>query len=258
MTDTNKIAAGIVAVLLALMLVVWLVFMLPKWGKDSTEVDLTPAVAPLPTPEPTPSLQERLSQRLKGTTLSTSDAAIRELAAQLSARPELAAWLVNEDLVRRFVASVDNISEGTSPRQHLEFIAPAGAFEVQERDGRLVVAPASYDRYDTVAAVITSLDTEGTVALYRELKPLIDDAYAEISPRGASFDARLAEVFDELLAVPVLSGDVEVEQKVVTYTYADPRLESMTAAQRQLLRMGPENVAMVQAKLRELKAALGI
>ena len=257
MTYNNKVAAGVIAFLLALMVVVFLVFMLPDWGAKAPEVE-TQVAAPLPTPEPTPSLQERLSQRLKGTTLNTSDTVISELAAQLSARPELTTWLVNEDLVRRFVASVDNISEGISPRQHLEFMAPDGAFQVQERGDRLVVAPASYRRYDTVAAVVDSLDTQGTTALYRELEPLIDEAYAEISPRGASFRDRLAEVFDELLAVPVLSGDVEVEQKVVTYTYADPRLEGLTAAQRQLLRMGPENVATIQAKLRELRAALGM
>jgi len=255
-TNTNKIAAGIVAVLLALMVVVFLVFMLPDWDKKPPED--TPIAAPLPIPEPTPSLQERMSERLQGTTLKTSDTVIRELVAQLSSRPELAAWLVNEDLVRRFVASVDNMSEGASPRQHLEFMAPDGAFQVQERGDRLVVASASYDRYDNAAAVIDSLDTPGTAALYRELKPLIDEAYAEISPRGANFDDRLAEVFDQLLAVPVLSGDVEVEQKVVTYTYADPRLEGMTAAQRQLLRMGPDNVAMTQAKIREIRAALGM
>jgi len=254
-TNTNKIAIGVVAVLLVLM--VFLVFMLPDWGKGTPEAD-TSAAAPLPTPEPTPTLQERLSERLQGTTLKTSDTVIRELVAQLSSRPELAAWLVNEDLVRRFVASVDNMSEGASPRQHLEFMAPDGAFQVQERGDRLVVAPASYDRYDNVAAVIDSLDTAGTAALYRELKPLIDDAYAEISPRGENFDDRLAEVFDQLLAVPVISGDVEVEQKVVTYTYADPRLEGLTAAQRQLLRMGPDNVAMIQAKIREIRAALGM
>ena len=256
MTNTNKIAAGIVAVLLALMVVVFLVFMLPDWDKKPPED--TPVAAPLPTPEPTPSLQERLSERLQGTTLKTSDTVIRELVAQLSSRPELAAWLVNEDLVRRFVASVDNMSEGASPRQHLEFMAPDGAYQVQERGDRLVVAPASYDRYDNVAAVIESLDTAGTAALYRELEPLIDEAYAEISPQGANFDDRLAEVFDQLLAVPVISGDVEVEQKVVTYTYADPRLEGMTAAQRQLLRTGPDNVAMIQAKIREIRAALGM
>ena len=35
-------------------------------------------------------------------------------------------------------------------------------------------------------------------------------------------------------------------------------LESLTNAQKQLLRMGPRNVKLIQAKLREVAVALGI
>jgi hypothetical protein len=41
------------------------------------------------------------------------------------------------------------------------------------------------------------------------------------------------------------------------YEYADRKLEALTPAQKQLLRMGPSNVARIQAKLREVQAALG-
>ena len=44
----------------------------------------------------------------------------------------------------------------------------------------------------------------------------------------------------------------------VSYTYEDARLESLSAAQKQLLRMGPRNVRLVQAKLREIAPYLGI
>ena len=44
----------------------------------------------------------------------------------------------------------------------------------------------------------------------------------------------------------------------IGYGYADPKLEAMPAAQKQLLRMGPENARAVQAKLREIALALGI
>jgi hypothetical protein len=208
-------------------------------------------------PEPTPTLEERLSSRLSGTTLATSDAVVRELAAEISSHPKLAAWLVNEDLIRRFVASVDNIASGVSPQAHLDFLRPKEGFEVDERrNGVLVIEPDSYGRYDLVAQVFASLDTEGTVALYRELEPLIDEAYAEIGPAGADFDDRLNRAFDLLLAVPVLEGDAEVEQLIVTYAWADDELESLAAAQRHFLRMGPDNVSLIQGKLGEFRAAL--
>ena len=40
------------------------------------------------------------------------------------------------------------------------------------------------------------------------------------------------------------------------YQYADPKLESLSAGQKLLLRMGPANEAVVKAKLRELRAVL--
>ena len=195
--------------------------------------------------------------RSRGTTLATSDAVVRELVAEISSNPKLASWLVNEDLIRRFVASVDNIASGISPQAHLGFLRPKEGFEVDERrDGTLVIEHDSYGRYDSVALVFASLDTEGTVALYRELEPLIDDAFAEIGPANANFDDRLDKAFDLLLAVPVLEDSARVEQKVLTYAWADDRVEALSGAQRHLLRMGPENVSLIQDKLGELRAAL--
>jgi hypothetical protein len=42
------------------------------------------------------------------------------------------------------------------------------------------------------------------------------------------------------------------------YGFADPKLESLTAAEKQLLRTGPGNTRVVQAKLREIARALGL
>jgi len=44
----------------------------------------------------------------------------------------------------------------------------------------------------------------------------------------------------------------------IVYAFADPRLESMSAAQKNFLRMGPENVQTIQTKLREIAEYRGI
>ena len=46
--------------------------------------------------------------------------------------------------------------------------------------------------------------------------------------------------------------------KSVAYEFADPRLQSLSSAQRQFLRMGPRNVRLIQAKLREIAPLMGI
>ncbi len=40
------------------------------------------------------------------------------------------------------------------------------------------------------------------------------------------------------------------------YTFADDSYESLPAAQKQLLRMGPDNIQRVKDKLREIRRAL--
>jgi hypothetical protein len=40
------------------------------------------------------------------------------------------------------------------------------------------------------------------------------------------------------------------------YLYADPGLEARSAGQKLLIRMGPDNSAVIKAKLTELRAAV--
>ncbi|MCK5379748.1 MAG: DUF3014 domain-containing protein [Acidobacteria bacterium] len=225
---------------------------------DGGEVpDTVPEVVEAAPVEPTPSLEERLSERLKGTTLAGSDAVVREVVAVLSSQPEVVVWLANEDLVRRFVASVHLIAEGKSPRTQLEFLKPKGRFSGIERNDGWLIDPKSYRRYDLVAQSFAGLDTDGTVRVFKELEPLIDEAHREIAPPGTTFKVTLKNTFDVLLAVPVIEGDVALQPKVVSFAYGDERLEGLSEAQKQLLRMGPKNVALIQAKIGELAAALG-
>lgn len=248
------IAVG-VAVIVAIVVVV-----LVRRGGDSladrVPVETSPAASATPVVPPTPSLAERLSARLAGVTLRTSDAAVRELVGELADHPELATWLASEDLVRRFVASVHLVAQGKSPRSQLGMMVPGDRFQVLRRGGTVRVDPASYRRYDPIVAVIDAVDAADATALYRELEPLLDEAYLEIAPPGSDFTATLVKAVDHLLATPIPPGDVELEEKVVTYSYADPRLEALSGAQRQLLRMGPDNARRVQDALRAFKEEL--
>jgi hypothetical protein len=71
------------------------------------------------------------------------------------------------------------------------------------------------------------------------------------------FNTRLIEVIDHLLATEDPPQEIRLVQPSVHYRYADERLEKLSAGQKLLLRMGPENAARIKAKLREIRAALG-
>lgn len=254
MNSSTKIYVGVFAALVIVVAVVYFGFIKP--GLQEEVVEVVEAATPVPEPTPTPTLSERLSERLKGTTLRTSDMVVRELVSEISANPKLGAWLANEDLIRRFVAAVDNVANGISPTTQLDFMRPKGKFQVVEKGDVITIDPKSYTRYDLATQVFVSLDTDGAIVLYRELEPLIDDAYGEISPPGSRFSDRLAAAVEHLLEVTPPSGNPQVKQKVLTYLYVDESLENLSSAQRQLLRMGPDNVLLIKAKLRDLKAGL--
>ncbi|MFN7130841.1 MAG: DUF3014 domain-containing protein [Myxococcales bacterium] len=190
--------------------------------------------------------------------LGSSDPLVREWAQRMSSDPELGRWLESPDLLRRFTALVSAIREGNSPRALVPFLAPEGAFGVIEEEERLLIDPASYARYDRVARVLASLSPDETGAAFRALRPLLVAAWREIAPPGKTLHKGLDEAFRHLLAVPVLTGDVEVVPKGAVYAYADETLEGLTAAQKHLLRMGPENTARVQRTLKAIGAALGL
>lgn len=254
MSSNLRILIGVAVVVLVAGSLFWFFGRGDGGGVQETAPEVVDAVALEPTQEP----EELLSERLKGVTLAGSDTVVREAVAALSSHPEVVVWLANEDLIRRFVASVHMIAEGKSPRSQVDFLKPSDRFSAVERGDGWVVDTASYRRYDLAAQAFAGLDLEGTAQVLTELRPLIDEAHREIAPPGISFDAMLRSAFDRLLAAPVLDGAVAVEPKVVTYTYEDERLEGLAEAEKQLLRMGPENVALVQAKIKEIAEALGL
>jgi len=189
--------------------------------------------------------------------LDQSDAFVRELVRGLSAHPIVTAWLATNGLLRNVVAVVENVATGGTPARQLRVLAPRGRFLAIERGGRAVIDPASYRRYDAIAAAFGSIDPAGTARVYSTLKPRIEEAYRELG-RDESFDRTLEAAIVSLLQVPVVDGDVTLISHGALYRFGDTRLEGLTAAQKQLLRMGPDNVRTVQRKLRQLADALGI
>lgn len=191
--------------------------------------------------------------------LDESDELVRRLVTELSSRPELAAWLAHDELVERFVLAVDNVSLGSAPRKPVPFLAPSGRYRGRsDSAGVGRPDPRNAARYDDLVNVIDAVDPEGTAELLRRLEPLLDEAYAELGyPGGRFFDALERAIF-ELLSTPQILGEPAITYQVDRWFYRDDDLESLSSAQKQLLRMGPANVRRVQDKLRAVALALGV
>ncbi|MGV3519125.1 DUF3014 domain-containing protein [Luteitalea sp.] len=190
--------------------------------------------------------------------LGSLDAYVRPLLAVLSTRPELAALLTSDNLVRRFVVSVEAVARGASPARQVRAVAPSGAFAVTRDNGAIVVDPASFDRYDGLVRMVEELDPAQLARLYGRLKPRLEEAHAELGVAG-TMDGTMVQAIRHLLATPDLPAVVRVQPgKGTNYTYSDPAIEGLSAAQRQLLRLGPARATQVKAHLRRFGEALGI
>jgi hypothetical protein len=179
--------------------------------------------------------------------LDSSDAMMRDTVSALVGRKAFAAMVRPSELIRRIVATVDNLPRETAPRRMLP---------LEQVPGQFAPSAANAARYAPYVRVMESLDARAVVQRYFQAYPLFQRAYVELGyPRG-NFNDRLVEAIDNLLAAPELGGELQLVQPKVHYEFADPGLEALSAGQKIMLRMGAENAARVKAKLRELRREL--
>jgi hypothetical protein len=188
--------------------------------------------------------------------LDQSDAVVRELVRQISSHPRILAWLATGGLIRTVTVAVENVAGGATPAAHFRVLRPASGFETISRGRELYISPRSYERYDQLADAVASIDAAGAARLYATLKPRVEEAYRDLGYPDTPFDRTLERAIVVLLRTP--ATDARLEQKGVGYGYADPALEGLTGAQKQLLRMGPRNIRIIQSSLRQIALALGI
>jgi hypothetical protein len=162
----------------------------------------------------------------------------------------------SKDIVRRVVATMDNL-----PREHVSLrlmpVKPVTGAPVIERQGdNLVLGSANAARYGSYVRLAEVAPTAPLVALYVQFYPLFQEQYEELGYPGKYFNDRVVQVIDHLLSTPDLTRPAALTQPKVLYQFADPDLEALSAGQKILLRVGPENAAKLKAKLREIRSAI--
>jgi hypothetical protein len=199
--------------------------------------------------------------------LGESDKTVLDALAGLVGRRSVGALLEDTGIVRRVVATVDNLPRKKASPRVWPVRPTAGRFTTTARNEGVYLSLENDRRYEPLLQVMESADTGKLVAFYVRLYPLFQQAYAELGYPNRYFNDRLIEVIDHLLATPELTGPVKLvppdvkgpiklERPWVMYEFADPDLEARSAGQKILLRMGAGNAGRVKAKLRDFRRQL--
>ena len=176
--------------------------------------------------------------------LEQMDPVVRGLLRTLSAHPELVKWLATDDLVGGIATAIDRLAQGQSPARDLRVLRPTGPFAVSRRGDGYRVDPVSYRRYDALAEAVASVDAERLARAFITLQPRLAEAYMRQGHPEGGFDIAVRRAIATVASTPELPADAGLALGRGGYVYADAGLEGLPAAQKHLLRMGPDNARM--------------
>jgi hypothetical protein len=188
--------------------------------------------------------------------LTDSDPALSDALRQVAGPAAVKDYLLPESIIRHLVVTIDNLPRQKVAVQKRPTSAAGGSFVADGDELHATLNPQNFARYQPMVAVIGKLDMRQVAAVYIRFYPLFQQAYQDLGYPNGYFNDRLVQVIDILLATPQPTGPIALARPNVMYVFADPALEARPAGQKLLIRMGPDNAAVIKTKLDELRAAI--
>lgn len=169
-----------------------------------------------------------------------------------------------EDFPRKFVATVDNLGRSYAPSMVWPINPTAGRFKVTQDGDGSAISDLNSLRYTPLVALAEQMDIAQTVELYVQMYPLMQRSYEELGFPNRKFNDRLLQVIDQLLQTPTAGQTVKVQlvevkgsvpslRPWVRFEFVDPSFESLSAGQKIMLRIGPNNQSRIKAWLSALR-----
>lgn len=204
---------------------------------EQAVVDEPSAPAPPPLPE-----------------LNQSDSLVLKAFTELIKNPAILDLFFTDRIIERFVITVDNLMGPAIPARHNVVKPVAGKFLTwQSGENRWLIDPENYRRYDIYINLLENINADELTALYVRYYPLCQKAYEQLGYPNKYFNDRLIEVLSHLIGTPEETAPLVLVRPKVNYKYEDQRLEKLSAGQKIILRMGPENGARIRILLSKLR-----
>ncbi len=225
-------------------------------------VPLAPPVPTPVTPAPAPAAPPKAIVMAPPTgeprlTLDHSDRPFLDALQGIAGwRASILHLLIPHDLIRHLVATVDALGRDKVALRVMPTKPVPGQFQVTATASQTWIAVANAERYKPYVAALTGFNPEQSAQVYHRFAYLFQDAYRKLGYPDRRFQDRLVQVLGEMIDAPAPQPPVAVQTSSAMFRYADPDLEALTAGQKILVRMGPENEQAVKKWLRAFRTAV--
>ena len=235
----------------------------PEQSTEITPVEIEMVQAPEPEPEPIVEevfvVEEEVLPELPPeptVTEETADAYARETIESVNGGKALAQFVAGDYIVERAVAIVDALRRGEVPYKLLPVGRPSKPFPISDDGLRVTMDPSGFSRYDVFAQWVNGIDVLAIVELLSEYEQISTEVLSRMGVGDLDIRSAVLAATTEILATPIAPESAELMKREANWLYMDPELEALSSLQKQVLRMGPKNSEIIQAKARELRGAV--
>jgi hypothetical protein len=235
----------------------------PEQTAEITPVEIEMVPAPKPEPDP---IEEEVAEVAEEVlpelppeatvTEETADAYAREIIESVNGGKALAQFVAGDYIVERAVAIIDALRRGEVPYKLLPVGRPSKPFLISDDGLRVTMDPSSFNRYDVFAQWVNGIDVLAIVELLNEYEQIATEALSRMGVGDFDIRSAVLAATTEILATPIAPESAELMKREANWVYMDPELEALSSLQKQVLRMGPRNSEIIQAKARELRGAV--
>ena len=195
-------------------------------------------------------------RRVQVAPADVGEAAVNKELARNWPLAQLRKYFNLQEQARRLVITVDNLPREHVPSQLRITRGVPELLRVQKDGETITLDPSNYERYDRIISYVEKMDARKIGRLYAKFYPLLQRTYEETGFPEERFHDRVLAALDDMMDAPRPIGPIRLVQPKVLYRFEDDHLESLSAGQKIMIRVGPDNAARLRKVLARVRAAI--
>lgn len=195
-------------------------------------------------------------RRVQVAPADAGEAAVNKELAKNWPLAQLRKYFNLQEQARRLVITVDNLPREHVPSQLRVTRGVPELLRVKKEGETITLDPSNYERYDRIIGYVEKMDARKIGRLYAKFYPLLQRTYKETGFPEERFHDRVLAALDDMMDAPRPTGPIRLVQPKVLYRFEDDHLENLSAGQKIMIRVGPDNAARLRKVLARVRAAI--